>query len=348
MQVHVIEECFYEKPCYEFQYKEALLNAKEYNLIYQISTYWMARMDLKHLETVALVAATGSLSRAARTQGIAQSLVSRKIAQIEEEWGDRLFERTGRGVVLSEFGQRIFPHIQLLLAQSARLQDEVKNAAGVPYGLVRIGVLPSLAQRLIPTLLEDLHAKAPGVRLRVSEGFSGQLEDGLECGHLDLAIINQYDPSLSPRKGTDVLVTMASYLICSPKHPLATRKAIPFRELAGLPLALPSVPNGLRSSLDVLTRQHGIFLKVAVEVETLNTMKAVAMSGHALTILPLLAVYEEVASGRLAAVEITDPHLPRSIALGVTGHHPLSRAARFVFSRLHMIVPQVAQHYVMP
>lgn len=301
-------------------------------------------MNLKHLETVALVAEVGSLSRAARTQGIAQSLVSRTIAQIEEEWGDRLFERTGRGVVLSEFGQRIFPHIQLLLAQSARLQDEVKNAAGVPYGLVRIGVLPSIAQRLIPALLADLGAKAPGVRLRVSEGFSGQLDDGLERGHLDLAVINRYDPG--PRKDADVLATVTTYLICSPKHALAARATISFCELDGLPLVLPPVPNGLRSNLDLLARQHGISLEVAVEVETLNTMKAVAMSGHALTILPLLAVDEEVEAGRLAAVEITDPHLPRSISLGVTRHHPLSRAARFVVSRLHAIVPQVVQHCV--
>lgn len=300
-------------------------------------------MDLKHLETIALVASTGSLSRAARTLGIAQSLVSRKIAQIEEEWGDRLFERTGRGVVLSEFGQRIFPHIQILLAQSARLQEEVKNASGVPYGLVRIGVLPSLAQRLIPTLLDALHTTAPGVRLRVSEGFSGQLDDGLERGHLDVAIFNQYDPNPSPRKGTDVLVTVDSYLICSPQHPLVGRKSIAFRDLEALPLVLPAAPNGLRASLDVLARQHGITLEVAVEVETLNTMKAVAIAGHAATILPLLAVDEEITSGKLKSIEITDPHLPRSISLGITGHHPLSRAARYVISRLRVIVPQVTQ-----
>ncbi|MGO4763289.1 LysR family transcriptional regulator [Cupriavidus sp. 2KB_3] len=299
-------------------------------------------MNLKQLETVALVAEVGSLSRAARSLGIAQSLVSRAIAQIEAEWGDRIFERTGRGVVLSEFGQRIFPHVQLLLAQSARLRDEVKDASGVPFGQVRIGVLPSMAPRLIPTLFENLRATAPGVRLRVAEGFSGQLDEELESGHLDLAVINRYGPG--PRQGEDVLAEVATYLICAPGHPLAGAPTVPFRKLDGLPLVLPPAPNGLRSILDQHARQLGVSLDVALEVESLNTMKEVALAGGALTILPILAVDHEVAAGRLSAVEIVEPSLPRTIALGVTRHHPLSRAARLVLARLHELVPEVASH----
>ncbi|WP_434033880.1 LysR family transcriptional regulator [Cupriavidus sp. a3] len=297
-------------------------------------------MNLKQLETVALVAEVGSLSRAARALGIAQSLVSRTIAQIETEWGDRLFDRTGRGVVLSEFGKRIFPHIELLLAQSARLNDEVRNAAGIPFGVVRIGILPSMTRRLVPALFADLRASAPGVRLRVTEGFSGQLDEQLESGHLDIAVINRYGPG--PRQAEDILATVSTYLVCPPQHALAGEPTVAFHRLHGVPLVLPPTPNGLRSILDQHARQQGIVLDVALEVESLNTMKEVALCGHAMTILPLLAVDDEVAEGRLAAVEIVDPDLLRSIALGVTQHHPLSRAARLVLSRLRALVPRVA------
>lgn len=297
-------------------------------------------MNLKQLETVALVSELGSLSRAARALGIAQSLVSRTIAQIEAEWGDRLFERTGRGVVLSEFGKRVFPDIQLLLAQSARLQDEVRNAAGIPIGMVSIGVLPSMASRLVPALFADLRATAPGVRLRVSEGFSGQLDEQLDSGHLDMAVINRYGPG--PRQDEDVLATVPTYLVCLPGHELASQSTIPLARLDRLPLVLPPAPNGLRSILDLHARQQGIALDVALEMESLNTMKEVALSGHAATILPMLAVEDDVGAGRLAAVEIVDPELPRAIALGVTRHHPMSRAARLVLSRLHGLVPRVA------
>ncbi|MGT2492814.1 LysR family transcriptional regulator [Cupriavidus basilensis] len=120
--------------------------------------------------------------RAAKATGVAQSLVSRSIGQLEAEWGDRLFERTGRGVVLSEFGRRVFPQVQLLLAQSVRLQDEVKDAAGVPSGVVHVGVLPSMARRVVTQMFEDTQARAPGVLLHISEGFSGQLDEATGLG----------------------------------------------------------------------------------------------------------------------------------------------------------------------
>jgi LysR family nitrogen assimilation transcriptional regulator len=294
-------------------------------------------VNIRQLEMLVLVAEGGSLSRAAKSLGIAQSLVSRTIAQLEAEWGDRLFERTGRGVVLSEFGRQIFPHVELLLAQSARLQDVVKDAAGVPIGVVRIGVLPSMARGLVPALFEDLHASAAGVRLHVAEGFSGQLDEQLASGRLDMAVINRYGPG--PRQDEDVVAHVATFLVCTPAHPLARKRAIAFRELAGLPLVLPPAPNGLRSILDQHARQQGVALDIVLEVESMSTMKAVAMGGHAMTLLPRLGVDQEIARGQLAVVEIVDPPLPRAIAIGVTRQHPLSRAARLVLSRLHDLVP---------
>ena len=298
-------------------------------------------MNLKQLETVALVAKLGSLSRAARAMGTAQSLVSRTIGQIELEWGDRVFERTGRGVVLSEFGKRIFPEIELLLAQSARLHDEIRNVAGVPAGMVRIGVLPSMTRRLIPRLFADLRDAAPGVHLRVVEGFSGQLDEQLDSGHLDLAVINRYGPSA--RQNEDVLATVENYLVGASGHPLASQPVVDFRSLNGVPLVLPPAPNGLRLILDQHARQQDVTLDVALEVESLNAMKEVALSGHALTILPHLAVDDEVRAGRLVAAEIVNPKLPRSISLGLTQHHPLSRAARFVLARLHELIPPMTR-----
>ncbi|WP_454736171.1 LysR family transcriptional regulator [Cupriavidus necator] len=298
-------------------------------------------MNIKQLETLALVIEVGSLSRAAKSLGVAQSLVSRTIGQLESEWGDRLFDRTGRGVVLSEFGRRIYPHVQLLLAQSARLQDEVKDAAGVPSGVVRIGMLPSMGRRLVAALFEDMRAGAPGVRLHVAEGFSGQLDEHLASGRLDMAVINRYGHG--PRQDEDVLGQVGTYLVCTTTHPLARRPTVLFRELAGLPLVLPPAPNGLRSILDQHGRQQGISLDVVLEVESMATMKEVASGGHAMTILPFLGVEQEVRSGQLAAVEIVEPRLPRSITIGVTRHHPLSRASRLVLSRLHELVPALLQ-----
>lgn len=289
-------------------------------------------MNLKPLITFCLVADLGSLSRAAVAAGLAQSLVSRHIAQLESQWGDRLFVRTGRGMVLSEFGQRVHPEIQRVLEQVSHLETVASEAAGVVSGTVHVGVLPSMSRQLLPLLFSDLRARAPAIRLHVIEGFSGELDEQLSSGRLDLSVVNRYGSSAA--RGEDVLGTVDTYLVGKPGHPLLSGKKVLFKQLAGLPLVLPATPNGLRSTLDQLSRRHGLQLDVVMEVDTSTAMKDVASSGHAFTLLPAMAVSQEINAGSLAAVPIVSPGIKRTIALSVTSQRPQSKAARLVAVRV--------------
>jgi DNA-binding transcriptional LysR family regulator len=294
-------------------------------------------MNLEQLKAFELVARLGSFSKAAKTAGLAQSLMSRKLSQLEEEWGDRLFHRTGRGVVLTEFGQRIQPHVQILLAQADRLGDEVKNAAGVPTGTVHLGILPSLAREVVALLFSDMKATAPAVRLQITEGLSGQLDAQLASGRLDMVIVNRYGSSLGSEE--ELLGKVDSFVVGRPGASLLQGKTVDFRELAGVPLVLPAAPNGLRTFLEQVARQQGIHLDVALEVNSVATMRTVAMSGDAFTISSFPNVEKEVAGGNLQALMLVNPGICRTIALSVTKQHPLSRAGRLVQSRLRQLVP---------
>lgn len=289
-------------------------------------------MNLKQLETFAVVAELGSISRAAQALGVAQSLVSRNLTQLEEEWRDRLFERTGRGVLLTEFGRQVQPEVALLLGQAERLQVAVKESAGALTGTVHIGMLPSLAPQLLPLLFADISEKAPAVKLHIAEGFSGTLDEQLGNGRLDMIVVNRYGATQGRHE--DVLGVVDTFLVGDPRHAVFDSQAIHFRKLAGLRLVLPAAPNGLRSVLDHIAREQNIALNIVMEVDTLTAMKDVSASGGAFTILPELAVREEQKAGRLAAVRIERPAIKRTIAQGFTKHRPLSRAARFVGSRL--------------
>ncbi|KAK48658.1 LysR family transcriptional regulator [Caballeronia jiangsuensis] len=289
-------------------------------------------MNLKQLETFLVVAELGSISRAAQALGVAQSLVSRNLTQLEEEWGDRLFERTGRGVMLTEFGRRVQPEVALLLNQAERLVVAVKESAGALAGTVHIGLLPSLAPQLLPLLFADISEKAPAVKLHVAEGFSGTLDEQLGNGRLDMIVVNRYGPAQGRHE--DVLGIVDTFLVGDPRHDVFRSQAIAFRKLAGLRLVLPAAPNGLRAMLDHVARESGTSLNIVMEVDTLIAMKEVAASGGAFTILPELAVREEQRTGRLAAARIERPAIKRTIALGFTRQRPLSKAARFVGARL--------------
>ena len=298
-------------------------------------------MNLKQLQTFALVADLGSLSRAATALDMAPSLVSRQVALLEAEWGDRLFERTGRGMALSDFGRRMLGEARLVLDQVQRLESVAHESAGALSGTVHVGVLPSMSRPLLPRLIADIRAQAPGVRLHITEGFSGHLDEQLAAGLLDMMVVNRY--GATAQRGEEVLATVQTLLVGRPGHAALAAPTVALRALQGLPLVLPSMPNGLRGVLEQLSRKQALELQIVMEVDTASAMKDVAMSGHAFTLLPLMALGEELKAGTLGASRVVEPEIPRTIALSLSTHRPLSRAARFVATRLRQLASEVVK-----
>ena len=141
----------------------------------------------------------GSLSKVAMTHGTSQPQISRLICDLEHACGGRLFQRTGRGVVLTEFGERIAPKIRTWLASTEQLANDIRATAGTPIGKVRIGSLPSTAHPLLTTVFMRLKEKYPFVQLSVREGQGAQLDTWLEEGSVDLAIL--FRMTQVPRNG---------------------------------------------------------------------------------------------------------------------------------------------------
>ena len=131
----------------------------------------------------------GSLSKVAVAYGTSQPHISRQIGELEQECGGRLFQRTGRGVVLTELGQRIAPNVRAWLASTDELANDVRTSAGTPIGKVRIGSLPSTAHPLVSTLYKRLKERYPLIQLSVREGQGAQLETWLDDGSVDLAVL---------------------------------------------------------------------------------------------------------------------------------------------------------------
>ena len=138
-----------------------------------------------------------------RGYGTSQPQISRLIGELEQECGGRLFQRTGRGVVLTELGERIAPRIRAWLASTEQLANDIRATAGTPIGKVRIGSLPSTAHPLVTTLFMRLKQRYPLVQLSVREGQGAQLETWLEEGSVDLAILFRTSPS--PKNGDTYL-----------------------------------------------------------------------------------------------------------------------------------------------
>jgi len=270
----------------------------------------------------------GSLSKVAVAYGTSQPHISRQISELEQECGGRLFQRTGRGVVLTDLGQRIAPKVRAWLASSDQLANDVRTSAGTPIGKVRIGSLPSTAHPLVSTLHRRLKQQYPLIQLAVREGQGAQLETWLEDGSVDLAIL--YRTSGSPKNADTYLVEVSTYLVSAVGDPLTSRPTVRFPKLHNLPLVLFCRPSSWRNHLEQISAERGVSLNVALEADSLSLQTHIVSEGGVYALLGPYAVAAASKDCRLQSSKLIDPVVTRHIALAMSRHGNLTPACRAV------------------
>jgi DNA-binding transcriptional LysR family regulator len=271
------------------------------------------------------VVAAGSLSKAAVLLDMPQSMVSRNIALLESQCGERLFYRNGRGVVLTEFGEQLLPCISDLLANAESLVDDIRNLRGKPVGEVVVGMLPSAVRRFAGTLFSAVCAQMPGVRLHLIEGASAQLEEQLHDGRLDMALVlRESEASVGQ---AHLLARLPLHLVGPVADPLLGNRDIALENLSGLPLVVPGRPHLLRARLDHLAAEQGVELCVAVEADSVQLQYEVVAAGGGYAIASVLPGSLDQ---RLISSRIIEPVLERFVVLVESPRRPLTRASREV------------------
>ena len=289
-------------------------------------------MDLKQLQLIAELADAGSFSKLCAARGVAQSALSKQLSALETEFATKVFYRTGRGVVLTEFGQSILPRVQALLHEAQLLKDEVASRAGVPSGRVRLAIQASLTQAWVGELFRRVKQEYPLIELRLMEGFSGSIEESLATGRADVGVLARYDGHIA--KSDEPLRTDELFFIAPAGDPLAANATFRFRDLEGVPLVLPGVPDGLRPALEAAARKAGIELKVDLEVDSLTAMKEIVAEGAGYSVLSRQAVTIELQMGRVSVSELVEPGITRTLVLAISSHRPLTSAGRVIANLL--------------
>ena len=270
----------------------------------------------------------GSLSKVAVAYGTSQPHISRRIGELEQECGGRLFQRTGRGVVLTELGQRIAPQVRAWLASSDQLTNDVRASAGTPIGKVRIGSLPSTAHPLVSTLHKRLKERYPLIQLVVREGQGAQLETWLEDGSVDLAIL--YRTSSSPKNADTYLVETSTYLVSAAGDPLTSRPTVRFSALHHLPLVHFCRPSSWRDHLEQIGAERGVSLNVVLEADSLSLQTHIVSQGGIYALLGPYAIAAASKDCRLQSSKLVDPVVTRHIALAMSRHGNPTLAFRTV------------------
>ena len=300
-----------------------------------------ADVELVDLRYFVSIAETGSFTKSALQNNIAQSALSRRVRDLEADLGVQLFYRNGRGVLLTEVGETFLARARGILADMESLRQEVVRSAGVLEGTVTLGVPPSVGLILLAPLLSQVRADYPGIRMRVLEAFSGHVADWLANGKVDLAVL--YKTRSSTLLDSEHLLFEDMYLISAPSLPMLGRPdGIALAEMVGAELALPSQPHGLRLLVDEACARGQVALSVAMELDTLPTICDLVAAGTIRTILPLTAVQADLAAGRVIAQKITDPIISRELILAHAPHRaaaPVTKAVvRLIRSHINRLV----------
>jgi LysR family nitrogen assimilation transcriptional regulator len=242
-------------------------------------------MDIRNLEIFVEVARLGGFNRAAAQLHIAQSALSRRVANLEHEIGVDLLVRSKRGVKLTPAGTVLLAKARTLLADFEQVKNEILSEAGEPRGSVSIGFPPSLIGEA-SELLQLLHQRFPTLFIRSWVATTVDLNAMLLDGRIDLGIFAaiESDPVLE----TYPLFADGLYLYAAAGRIEGRRTT--WANIADVPLILPSQPNAVRRMIDAGEAKRGRRIEVAMEVNDIALIMRLVAEGAGYTILPCSAL----------------------------------------------------------
>jgi LysR family transcriptional regulator, hydrogen peroxide-inducible genes activator len=245
-------------------------------------------MEMHQLRYFAAVARTGTFSRAARECRVAQPSLSQQILKLEDEVGERLFERTQRRALLTPAGSLFLPHALNILEAAERGRQEIREMGGKVRGKILVGALPTIAPYFLPGVVRSFRAKYPGVELIIHEETTQQLLRSLEEKELDLALIS--DASPSSRIEIQQLFS-EELLLCLPAaHSLVRQKKVVARDLQDEKFILMQDGHCLGAQAQEFCETKGFRPEISCRSAQIGTVLAMVQAGLGISLIPAMAV----------------------------------------------------------
>ena len=283
-------------------------------------------MDFKQLRAFLTVSDTGNVTRAAELLNLVQPAVSRQLRLLEEDVGVELFERERHGMVLTGAGRALIGYARRAMLELDRARAEISGSANGIGGLVTLGLLPSTCDLLASPLLKAVAEAYPGIRMRIAMGYAGTLAQWLESGEVDAALL--YGVERPTNIQTRPLIEEALWVLGPPSAKLRKDRPVPLASLAGTPIILPSPPHGIRTLVDHACAVARVELSIAAETNAMSVQRRLAIGGHGLTILPAIAVADDVARKLASAAPLSEPRITRTIVLALPANRVVGQHVR--------------------
>ncbi|HEV7220725.1 MAG TPA: LysR family transcriptional regulator [Terriglobales bacterium] len=244
-------------------------------------------MEIHQLRYFCAVVRTGGFTRAARQEHLAQPSLSQQIRKLEDELGTRLFDRLGKSVRLTSFGEAFLPRAQAILHQVADAKQEIEEMAGVERGKLIVGSIPTVAPYFLPECLATFGRKFPQIRVSVVEELTSELLDHVHDGTIDLALL------VLPIPGSQFicqeLLREKLYLVVPRNHRMASHATVKLKQIEGDPFLLLKDGHCFRENTLSACGRARLEPNVVFESGQFATILAMVAAGAGVSVVPEMA-----------------------------------------------------------
>jgi DNA-binding transcriptional LysR family regulator len=269
-------------------------------------------MDLDLLVTFVEVAKQGNFSRAAAKVFRSQPAVSAHIRQLEEEYKQKLFDRSGKKVRLTPAGELLLDHAQRMLRIHRESLHAVGERSGAVRGVLAIGANEATFLYVLPEVFRRFHKKYPDVRLDIYRNFSHKVLEKIEDGSLDVGIVTL--PIRSSMMKVVPLFRDDLVLAVSASNKTEFGKSVTVDEIAKLPLILPRT-GYIRRVMDRYLRPYRADLRICMELASVVMIKQFVADGFGVSLISPTFAREEAKAGKIKLIPVADLNLSRQLGL---------------------------------
>lgn len=282
-------------------------------------------MELYPLQVFLTVATEKSFSRAAEKLLRTQPAVSLALQRLEQEVGDKLIDRSGKELILTDAGRTVIEFARRFQSLQQELDNSLAELRDNSAGRLVIGANESATLYLLKDI-ERYRELYPKVKVTVRRSLSSRIPNELLDGNLELGVIS-YDPA-DERLKSKIIYSDSLAFVVSPKHRLAHRKTVSIEELGSETFIAHNVVSPYRESLVRAFQEHKVPLVIDVEMPTIETIRKLVQSNLGVAFLPRMCVEQEIGQKTLCEVRVKEMHLERKIRLVYPTRRALSHAAK--------------------
>jgi DNA-binding transcriptional LysR family regulator len=281
-------------------------------------------MDLDQLHTFLEIVRLKSFSKAAQTCYRTQPAISAQVRQLEQELNTSLFERLGTRIALTPAGKIFASYAEQILSLRRNAQDAINELERVPRGELLIAANEATCVYILPGVFSEYKKQFPNVQIHVDRSYGARVVEAVTDNLADFGIAQL--PIREKRLEVAPFHTDEIKLLVPGGDPMASRRSVTCRDLAGKPLLLPKT--GItRTRLNAWFEPMENQLQISMELDSTEMMKRFAMAGLGYAFSAVSHCKEEIKSGKLAAVSLAPEPMIRRLGLIYRKDKALSKAA---------------------